>query len=294
MERTLQDFLIYLHNNRRSSFNTEIAYQRDLVRLIDFLQKKGIRKFSEVTEADLQDYLNSMKEEEFAPSTISRSTASIRALFRFLFRMGRIQQDPSENLKPPRVERKASQVLSLEEVDKLLTTPNTGTPKGMRDAAMLELLYATGMRVSELIHLKMEDLDLDMGYVVCRENGKERTLPIGNPSRNALIRYLENARDDLVKSPNEDSLFTNCSGTAMSRQGFWKVLKSYAEEAGIEGDITPHTLRHSFAVHMIDNGADMRVVQEMLGHSDITSTQAYMENRKERLREAYLRSHPRQ
>lgn len=292
MEKTVHEFIASLHSTGRASRNTEISYQRDLEKLVRYLRERKIADMEEVTGLELQGYLNEMEREHFASSSISRSAASIRALFHFLYKEGKIKRDPSEELRTPRVEKKMPEILSVEEVDRLLRQPDRNTPKGMRDAAMLELMYATGMRVSELLHLRVEDVELRLGYVVCHENGKERIFPIGEVSRNALLQYLERSRGRFV-SPEEEALFTNCSGRAMSRQGFWKMIKGYAEEAGIQGDITPHTLRHSFAAHMLQNGADVRSVQEMLGHSDISSTQVYLAGNMNKMREVYMRAHPR-
>ena len=206
---------------------------------------------------------------------------------------GVIAEDPADNLKPPKVEKRAPEILTIEEVDKLLQQPKLDTPKGIRDSAMLELLYATGMRVSEMLHLQIFDVNLQFGYVVCNENGKERIIPIGIPCKKAMERYLQTARTVFVKDEKETALFTNCSGKAMSRQGFWKVLKGYADDAGIKRDIAPHTLRHSFAVHMLQNGADIRSVQEMLGHSDISTTQVYLGMNMNKMRDVYMKTHPR-
>lgn len=293
MERDIREFISYLHNTKKTSNNTEVSYQRDLKKMAAYLSGRGIREISEVSELDLQGYISEMERSDFATSTISRSVASIRALFQYLFKEGRIKRDPSDMLKPPKVEKRAPEILSVEDVDKLLRQPDTATPKGIRDTAMLELLYATGMRVSELLHLRIEDVNLDFGYVSCHDNGKERIIPIGNVSRKALVQYMENARPVFVRDYNEKALFTNCSGKAMSRQGFWKVLKGYADEAGIQGDITPHTLRHSFAVHMLQNGADVKSVQEMMGHSDISTTQIYLGMNMNKMRDVYMRAHPR-
>ena len=210
-----------------------------------------------------------MEREKFASSSISRSVASMRAFFQYLWKEGVIAEDPADNLKPPKVEKRAPEILTIEEVDKLLQQPKLDTPKGIRDSAMLELLYATGMRVSEMLHLQIFDVNLQFGYVVCNENGKEMIIPIGIPCKNAMERYLQTARTVFVKDEKETALFTNCSGKAMSRQGFWKVLKGYADDAGIKRDIAPHTLRHSFAEHLLQNGADLRSVQVMLVHSGI-------------------------
>ena len=217
----------------------------------------------------------------------------MRAFFQYLWKEGVIAEDPADNLKPPKVEKRAPEILTIEEVDKLLQQPKLDTPKGIRDSAMLELLYATGMRVSEMLHLQIFDVNLQFGYVVCNENGKERIIPIGIPCKKAMERYLQTARTVFVKDEKETALFTNCSGKAMSRQGFWKMLKGYAQEAGIHRDITPHTLRHSFAVHMLQNGADIRSVQEMLGHSDISTTQVYLSMNINRMRDVYMKAHPR-
>ena len=293
MERVVREFISYMHNTKKSSGNTEVSYQRDLKKMVDYLYTRGVREITEVSELDLQSYLEEMKNQHFASSTISRSVASIRAFFQFLFKEGRISNDPSENLKPPKVEKKTPEILSVDEVDRLLQQPDLTTNKGIRDTAMLELLYATGMRVSELIHLRTDDVNLDLGYVNCHDNGKERVIPIGNVSKKALLNYMENARPNLVKNESEKILFTNINGKAMSRQGFWKMLKGYGEGAGIERDITPHTLRHSFAVHMLQNGADVRSVQEMLGHSDISTTQVYLGINMNKMRDVYMRAHPR-
>lgn len=293
MERVIREFVAYLHTTKKTSTNTEISYQRDLKKVVAYLSSLGLKDIREVRDLHLQGYINQMERENFASSSISRSVASIRALFQYLFKEGKIQRDPSENLKPPRVEKKTPEILSVEEVDRLLKQPDPETPKGVRDTAMLELLYATGMRVSELIHLNTSDVNLQFGYVTCHDNGKERVIPIGSVSRRALIQYMDHARGAFVKNDEEKALFTNCSGKPMSRQGFWKVLKGYADDAGIRGDITPHTLRHSFAVHMLQNGADVKSVQEMLGHSDISTTQIYLSMNMSKMRDVYMKAHPR-
>lgn len=292
MEKTVQDFIIYLQNTKKTADNTVVSYQRDLKKFCIYLERKGLEP-ENVSELDLMRYIHYMETNKFATSTISRSVASIRALYQFLYHEGRIIKDPSSMLRPPKVEKKLPEILSVDEVDKLLQQPDIQTPKGMRDTAMLELLYATGMRVSELLHLHTSDLNLDYGYVACHDGEKERIIPIGNVSRSALKRYMDCARDFFVKNISETALFTNCSGKAMSRQGFWKVLKGYADLAGIEKDITPHTLRHSFAVHMLQNGADVKSVQEMLGHSDISTTQVYLGMNMVKMREVYMKAHPR-
>lgn len=293
MESVIREFISYLHNIKGTSGNTEVSYQRDLKKMAVYLAGMNITQVTEVSASVLDGYLMYLKGEKFASSTISRSVAAIRAFFQYLFREHRIQEDPSENLRPPKVEKKAPEILTIQEVDLLLKQPDLTCPKGIRDKAMLELLYATGMRVSELLHLELRDVNLTLGYVCCSENGKERVIPFGNVCKRALQKYLEKSRDQLLQGKNCSALFTNCSGKAMSRQGFWKVLKCYAENAGIKGDITPHTLRHSFAVHMLQNGADVKSVQEMLGHSDIATTQVYLNMNVNRMRDVYMKAHPR-
>lgn len=292
MEQEIREFIDYLHNTKKTSQNTEVSYQRDLTKMAVYLQTKGIDAVEEVREFDLMGYLDYMEKEDFASSTISRSVASMRAFFQHMLALHRIEANPADSLKSPKVEKKLPEILSIQEVDNLLKQPDLTTPKGIRDKAMLELLYATGMRVSELIHLEVLDVNLQMGYVICQEN-KERIIPIGSVSREALEVYLDKGRNVFVKDDSEKALFTNCSGKPMSRQGFWKMLKGYAEDAGIHSDITPHTLRHSFAVHMLQNGADIRSVQEMLGHSDISTTQVYLSMNINKMRDVYMKAHPR-
>lgn len=293
MEHLINEFMEYLQNEKNISGNTELSYRRDLKKMAVYFDQAGVQKMEEVTEADLKVYLGEMRKEKFAPATISRNIASIRAFFHYLLKKGIIREDPSEYLKAPKIQKKTPEFLTVEEVDRLLRQPSSETGKGIRDKAMLELLYATGMRVSELLNLQTEDINLSFGYVICHDSEKERVLPIGNVSRDALVRYMDKARKLFVKDTKETALFTNCSGKAMSRQGFWKVLKGYAEAAGIHRDITPHTLRHSFAVHMLQNGADIKSVQEMLGHSDISSTQVYLGLDPVKMRDVYMKAHPR-
>lgn len=293
MEKTVGDFISWLHETKNTSKNTEVSYERDLKKLVRYLQMQKVQDFSEVTDTDLQGYLNEIQREKLASSTISRNIASMRALFHYLYKTDKVKDDPTGNLRTPKIEKKIPDILTVEEVDRLLKQPNLNTPKGIRDNAMMELMYATGMRVSELIHLKLSDVNLQLGYVICHETEKERIIPIGNVSRNAVLQYMEYSRGFFVKNEQETALFTNCSGKAMSRQGFWKVLKGYVADAGIHRDITPHTLRHSFAVHMLQNGADVKSVQEMLGHSDVSSTQIYLGLNMTKMRDVYMKAHPR-
>ena len=293
MEREITNLIMYLRERKNISQNTEVSYERDLMKLVRYLKEQKLNNWSAITSADLKGYLNYMKTENLASSTISRNIASIKALFHYLERTDKINEDPSENLKAPKIEKQPPEILTVQEVDRLLKQPDVKTAKGLRDAAMLELLYATGMRVSELIHLQLSDLNLRFGYVICHDSDRERVIPIGNTSKNVLSEYMEHGRVYFVRSDSERSLFTNCSGKSMSRQGFWKILKKYASDAGITGDITPHMLRHSFAVHMLRNGADIKSVQEMLGHSDISSTQIYLAEKVSKMRDVYMKAHPR-
>ena len=294
MEEAIQKFIKYLHKTRKASANTEMSYRRDLEKLYRFLNgEPGITAWENVTTTNLNSYMLYMEEQKYASSSISRSVASIRSFFHYLDKRNLIPDNPADELKPPKVEKKLPDILSVYEVDLLLDQPNRETSKGLRDRAMLEVLYATGIRVSELISLRLNDVNLKMNYISCAERAKERAVPFGSAAREALTEYLEKARNTFPMAQESDILFTNVSGRQMSRQGFWKLLKGYAALAGIERDITPHTLRHSFAAHMIENGADLKSVQEMLGHSDISSTQIYVNMNLGKMRNVYEKAHPR-
>lgn len=293
MEEQIQSFLTYLHNVKNTSRNTELSYQRDLRKLSAFLETMGIRSAEDITAVSLNAYIRYLEQRQFSAATISRSIASIKAFFHYLLRERLVYTDVSERLKPPRVEKKAPDILTREEVERLLAQPGCESPKEIRDKAMLELLYATGIRVSELIGLKVSDVNMQMGYILCRDRMKERAIPFGNQARTALSEYFFKARSILIRDSKEQALFVNYSGSPMSRQGFWKLIKFYARKAGIEREITPHTLRHSFAAHLLANGADLKSVQEMLGHSDISTTQIYMRTEQEHIREVYSKTHPR-
>lgn len=293
MTGEILSFIDYLHNVKKTSKNTEVSYERDLKKMARYLESLQVFGVQQITATHLNSYMLYLEREQFAPSTVSRNVAAMRAFFQYLLREHVIETDPSEGLKPPKVEKKIPEILSVEEVDLLLKQPSSKTPKGLRDKAMLEILYATGIRVSELIHLKVSDVNLKMGYITCTENGKERMIPFGSMSKKALEEYLCSGRDALIRKDDCGMLFLNCSGKSMSRQGFWKVLKGYAASAGITTDITPHTLRHSFATHLIQNGADLKSVQEMLGHADISSTQLYLNMSINKIRDVYVKAHPR-
>lgn len=288
-----EEFITYLREVKKTSRNTELSYKRDLVKLENYLAGQGINDVTKVSVTTLQSYILYMERSGFASATVSRNIASIKAFFHFLFRKSYIKEDISEDLKAPKIEKKLPEILTTEEVNRLLEQPRGASPKDLRDRAMLELLYATGIRVSELISLNLSDVNLQVGYIMCRDARKERVVPFGAPAKRALGEYIKNARPMMIADQASDVLFTNCSGQPMSRQGFWKLVKYYARKAGITSDITPHTLRHSFAAHLVENGADLRSVQEMLGHSDISTTQIYANMSQNRLREVYAKNFPR-
>ena len=275
MVTEINEFVKYLREVKKTSKNTEVSYQRDLLQLASYLEAQGITEVEKVTKTSLNSYVLYLEKEGRATTTISRTLASMKAFFHYEFGEGRIRRDPAELIKAPKIEKKAPTILTVEEVNSLLEQPNGDSPKEIRDKAMLELLYATGIRVSELIGLELSDLNMQVGYITCRDGQKERMVPFGKPAKQALSVYLEKGRHELLKGKESQWLFTNCSGKAMSRQGFWKIIKYYGEKAGIQADITPHTLRHSFAAHLIRGGADIHAVQAMLGHSDSTTTHMY-------------------
>ena len=293
MKCEIQEFIDYLHNTRGTSKNTEVSYERDLKKLEQYLTEEGIETGEQVTSTVLNSYVLYMERRNFAASSISRSIASIRAFFQFLCQKDGWKENPAEKLKAPKIEKKLPDILTVEEVDLLLRQPKGNTAKGIRDKAMLELLYATGIRVSELIGLKVNDINLKLGYLNCSSGGRERVIPFGTTAKQAVENYMAKSRAQLLGEGKSDFLFLNCSGKSMSRQGFWKVLKGYAASAGIHQDITPHTLRHSFAAHLVQNGADLKSVQEMMGHSDISTTQIYMNMNIHKIRDVYMTAHPR-
>lgn len=275
MTEEIRQFIEYLVKERKVSKNTEVSYQRDLFQMADYLESQGIHQTEKVTETSLNSYILYLEKEGRAATTVSRAIASVRAFFHYAVREHWIQEDPSEFLKAPRIEKKLPDILSQKEVEMLLAQPSGNSLKEIRDKAMLELMYATGLRVSELIGLSVDDLNMSVGFLRCRDEKKERMIPFGKTAKAALSRYLENARERLLKGNESNLLFVNCSGKAMSRQGFWKILKHYGEMADIKTAITPHTLRHSFAAHLLSSGADIHTVQTMMGHAGIGSTQMY-------------------
>ena len=263
------------HDSIAKTFGIITDRRRDLMQMITYLEEKEIREAAKVTKTSLHGYILHMEEQGKAATTISRMMAAMKAFFNYECMQACIRRNPAESLHAPKVEKKAPVVLSVDQVSALLAQPSGQTPKEIRDKAMLALLYATGIRVSELIGIQMEDINMNIGFLVCRDGERERTIPFGRSAKAALEEYLEHARNELLRGKGSDYFFVNCTGGAMSRQGFWKIIKYYGEKAGIEEDITPHTLRHSFAAHLIARGADMRAVQTILGHSDMATTQMY-------------------
>ena len=275
MRGEVDRFEQYLREVKQASENTVQSYRRDLMQMITYLEEKEIREAAKVTKTSLHGYILHMEEQGKAATTISRMMAAMKAFFNYECMQACIRRNPAESLHAPKVEKKAPVILSVDQVSALLAQPSGQTPKEIRDKAMLALLYATGIRVSELIGIQMEDINMNIGFLVCRDGERERTIPFGRSAKAALEEYLEHARNELLRGKGTDYFFVNCTGGAMSRQGFWKIIKYYGEKAGIEEDITPHTLRHSFAAHLIARGADMRAVQTILGHSDMATTQMY-------------------
>lgn len=275
MRGEVDRFEQYLREVKQASENTVQSYRRDLMQMITYLEEKEIREAAKVTKTSLHGYILHMEEQGKAATTISRMMAAMKAFFNYECMQACIRRNPAESLHAPKVEKKAPVILSVDQVSALLAQPSGQTPKEIRDKAMLALLYATGIRVSELVGIQMEDINMNIGFLVCRDGERERTIPFGRSAKAALEEYLEHARNELLRGKGSDYFFVNCTGGAMSRQGFWKIIKYYGEKAGIEEDITPHTLRHSFAAHLIARGADMRAVQTILGHSDMATTQMY-------------------
>lgn len=294
MKQYLDDYISFLAEERGLSSSTTESYRKDIAGFIEFAEQRFVCEPADVNRTLIALYLGDLKIRGRAPATMMRSSVSLRSFFQYLMRRSVIQHDPSLMIETPKPERKVPKGLSIEQVDKLLGAPNMSTPQGARDKAILELLYAAGIRVSELVNLKVNDVNTDMRFVRCTgSSGKERILPISPLAARSVELYLNGMRERLLKvNKEEEGLFLNALGTPLTRQGFWKIIKKYGKEAGIEEDITPHTLRHSFAIHMLDNGADLRSVQEMLGHSDISTTQMYQTPKKS-MKEVYESHHPR-
>ncbi len=292
MEEQLNLFFGFLENEKKVSLNTLQSYKRDLKQFENYLGTiEG--KYNELTNDGIKDYIKYMQEQGKKTSTISRGLAAIRSFYQYETKNKQVEKDPTEGIQSPKIEKRVPSVLTSSEVALLLEQPKNVDLKGTRDKAMLEFAYATGMRVTEIISLNVEDINLETGYATCRNGKKERTVPIGEMSLKALKDYMFNARHTMIKDDNEQALFVNVNGQRLTRQGFWKIIKYYKEQAHIDKDITPHVLRHSFATHLLQNGADLKSIQTMLGHSDILSTQIYMQFQDESLKNVYKKAHPR-
>jgi integrase/recombinase XerD len=275
--------------------NSVTAYMRDLREFSAFLKERGVDAPSDATDVDVTAYLLKLKHESKTASTVNRKLASLRAFYKYMNISDFLSTNPTEQIKTPKIARKKIEYLTIEEVEKLLAQP-ANSVKGLRDSAILELLYATGVRVSELIEINVEDINLRMGFVTCNgEHGKARIIPLGRPARAALEVYIYEDRQKLLrdKSDEEKALFLNYYGERITRQALWKILRGYAAQAGIEKKITPQVLRNSFAVHMVQNGADLKSLQELLGHEDLAATQIYLTVSKNRIKDVYDNAHPR-
>lgn len=292
MEKQIKLFLDFLENEKKLSANTLQSYRRDIVQYQDYLDSQGL-VYTKIGQQEIKDYIEYLKKEDKKTSTISRNLASIRSFYQYQLRTKKVKKDPTEGMQSPKIEKKAPSILSSEEVELLLEQPNNVDLKGIRDKAMLEFAYATGMRVTEIISLNIEDVDFEKAYVTCSNGLKKRNIPLGKISLKALSDYVKDARPVMIKSEDEKALFVNVNGKRLTRQGFWKIIKYYKEQAHISKDITPHVLRHSFATHLLQNGADLKSIQMMLGHSDISSTQVYMKYQDDGIKNIYRKAHPR-
>ncbi len=288
----LEGYERYLAEEKKASPNTLSSYGRDVNQFLRWLEGEGLTEV-QAAQSDVEAYTRLLSAKGKSAATVTRSLASLKSFYTYLQRTGRVEVNPAKGIAPAKVERKLPQILTSKEVELFLEQPDASDDKGCRDRAMLELLYATGIRVSELIGLDLEHLNLSAGFIRCPGRGKERIIPLYPAAVRALSDYVCQVRPRMLEEPGEQALFVNMSGERMSRQGFWKLIKHYQEKAGIHKEITPHTLRHSFAAHLLENGADLRSIQEMLGHADISSTQIYAQLVNNKLKTVYNKAHPR-
>ena len=289
----LEKYEQYLTDVKKASANTLASYMRDVRQLSDYVAAHDLPGLDSLDDEELAAYIAWLRHNGKSPATVSRCIASLKSFYSLLLSQGVVDHNPAAGLVPEKAVQKLPQILTSKEVELLLEQPECTDMKGYRDRAMLELLYATGIRVSELISLDVSDVNIPAGFIRCRSKDKERMIPLYPAAIKALSEYVEFIRPQMIASPDEQSLFVNISGERMSRQGFWKIIKTYQKKAGIVTDITPHTLRHSFAAHLLENGADLRSIQEMLGHADISSTQVYSHIVKKQLKDVYNKAHPR-
>ena len=292
MDKQIKLFLEFLQNDKKLSNNTLQSYRRDILQFRDYVNKNNIN-YAKAKESDIKDYLEELHNEGKKSSTASRSLASIRSFYQFLIRTKKAKGDPTVSIQSPKIEKRTPSVLTSEEVELLLDQPKDVDLKGTRDKAMLEFAYATGMKVTEIIDLDIDNINFEEDTVTCSNGKKSRTIPLGALAEKALKEYVEQARPILIKDESNKALFVNVNGSRLTRQGFWKIVKYYKEQAHIEKDITPHVLRHSFATHLLQNGADLKSIQAMLGHSDISSTQVYAQFQDPGLKNIYKKAHPR-
>ena len=294
MKKLLDEFINYLSVERGLSKNTIASYKSDLASFLNYLELKGFSSVDKIKRDDITKYLMNLKDKGLSSNSISRALVSIKMFYKFLAQERFIKDDIAGILESPKLIRPLPNVLNVVEVEKLLKSPDIREWMGIRDKAALELMYATGMRVSEMVDLPTSTLNLDVGFIKCKGKGdKERMVPIGSQAKNAISRYMKTVRPSLLKNRTDNHLFLSRLGKRVSRQSFWKMIKKYAKRARIKKEITPHTLRHSFATHLLERGADLRVVQEMLGHADIATTQVYTHINKERLKSIHRQFHPR-
>jgi len=292
MEKQIAYFLEFLKEDKRLSDNTLQSYRRDILQYEEYIDNNKMN-YIKMKSEQIIEYLKYLQGINKKASTVSRNLASIRSFYQFLQRNRKIKNDPTEGVQAPKIEKKAPSILSTKEIELLLEQPKNVDLKGTRDKAMLEFAYATGMRVTEIISLNIKDVNLEDGYVICRNGDRERSIPLGSLALKALKDYIQNARSILIKDDKTEALFVNVNGKRLTRQGFWKIVKFYKEQAHITKEITPHVLRHSFATHLLQNGAELKAIQTMLGHSDISSTQVYMQFQDESLKGIYSKAHPR-
>lgn len=292
MQKQIKNFLNFIENDKKVSDNTLQSYKRDILQYEVYVEENNIN-YLKVNEEDIRNYLKYMNDIGKKSSTISRSLASVRSFYQYLLRVKKIKKDPTEGIQSPKIEKRVPSVLTSQEVELLLEQPKNVDLKGIRDKAMLEFAYATGMKVTEIISLDIDDVNIEGGYVSCKGRDRSRNIPLGSLSLKALKEYIENSRNILIKDEKVRALFVNTNGQRLTRQGFWKIVKYYKEQAHISKEITPHVLRHSFATHLLQNGADLKAIQTMLGHSDISSTQVYMQFQDATIQNIYKKAHPR-
>lgn len=293
MKLEIDAYIQYLKEVKSASKNTLMSYHTDLTKFLHFLEENQITTYEKISETVVNAYILAMEKDGLKNTTVARNIAAIKSFVLYLIKNGKMTHDPTDRIKPPKVERKVPLALTIDEVNRLLEQPDLATKKGLRDSAMLELLYATGIRVSELLALKVTDVNIKNQYIQCESDNKSRLVPFGKTAAKVLDEYMNDRREQFLGEESSEILFLNINGKPMSRQGFWKLMKGYAKKAEIEHEITPQLLRHTFAMHLVNNGADLHCIQELLGHSDIATTQIYNQMKGQRVRSMYMNTHPR-